>query len=148
MALLWVGCVVGLYGLVTRGVGDDVPRLAAAAAWVLVVLLVLALPLAAYVVLTFRLVLDRDRIERHPTGASVAVGELREVRALPASTINRANRGARVQMIGPDGGMVAQIEESAAEWPRGLDMVRAWVSHRPELVKDDYTRERLLDRER
>lgn len=110
----------------------------------LAIFFVVILPPAAYALLTFRLVLRPDRIERRPGRTSVAVSDLRELRALPASTINRANRGARVQMINSSGGVVAQIEESAREWVDGLDMARYWVSRQPDLVKDDYTRERLV----
>lgn len=144
MALLWVGLLFVLYGLVTQGAGDDVPWLAAAAAWILTVFFFLVLPLAAWAILTFRLVLGPDRIERRPGRISVVVRDLRELRALPASTINRANRGARVQMINANGGVVAQIEESAREWTDGLDMARYWASQNPDLIKDDYTNERLL----
>lgn len=144
MAALWVGLLFGLYGLVTQGAGDDVPWLAAAAAWSLTIFFVVVLPLATWAILTFRLVLGPDRVERRPRGRSVAVGDLRELRALPASTINRANRGARVQMIDANGGLVAQIEESSREWAEGLDMARYWASEHPELVRDDYTRQRLV----
>lgn len=147
MAVLWVGLLFGLYGLVTHGAGQDVPWLAVAAGWVLTIFFVVVLPLAAYALLTFRLVLRPDRIERRPGRTSVAVSDLRELRALPASTINRANRGARVQMIGANGGVVAQIEESSREWVAGLDMARYWVSRHTGLVKDDYTRERLVARD-
>lgn len=144
MVVLWVGCVFGLYGLVRYGPGENVPWLAATVGWLLVIFFVILLPVAAHTVLTFGLTLGPDRIERRPGRTRVAVADLREVRALPASTINRANRGARVQLVGPDGSVVAQIEESAAQWERGLDMVRFWVSREPALVQDDYTRERLL----
>ncbi|MEO7269971.1 MAG: hypothetical protein ABIW49_12265 [Knoellia sp.] len=143
MAVLWVGLVFGLYGLVTHGVGDDVPWLAAAAAWILAIFFVVILPLAAYALLAYRLVLGPEHIERRPGRTSVKVSALRELRALPASTINRANRGARVQMITSNGGVAAQIEESSREWVDGLDMVRYWALTNPELVKDDYTRDRL-----
>lgn len=146
MVVLWVGLLFGLYGLVTRGAGDDVPWLAAAAAWILTIFFVVILPLSAYALLSYRIVLGPERIERRPGKTSVEVSELRELRALPASTINRANRGARVQMITSDGGVVAQIEESSREWSDGLDMVRYWASQHPALVKDDYTRERLMGR--
>ncbi|WP_353950755.1 hypothetical protein V6K52_14095 [Knoellia sp. S7-12] len=144
MAVLWVGLLFGLYGLVTQGAGQDVPWLAAAAGWVLTIFFVVILPLAAYALLTFRLVLGPDRIERRPGRTSVAVSDLRELRALPAATINRANRGARVQMINSSGGVVAQIEESSREWAKGLNMVRFWASRQPELIKDDYTQQRLV----
>lgn len=141
MAVLWVGMLFGLYGLVTQGAGDDVPRLAAAAGWILTILFFVILPPVAYSLLTYRLVLGPERIERRPGRTSVEVSELR---ALPASTINRADRGARVQMINSNGGDVAGIEESAREWFDGLDMARFWASRHPELVKDDYTRQRLV----
>ncbi|MFC7486765.1 hypothetical protein ACOCJ7_11035 [Knoellia sp. CPCC 206453] len=144
MAVLWVGLLFGLYGLVTQGAGDDVPWLAAAAAWILAIFFVLVLPAAAYALLAYRLVLGPERIERRPGRTSVEVSELRELRALPASTINRANRGARVQMITSNGGVVAQIEESSREWSEGLDMARYWALTNPDLVRDDYTRERLV----
>lgn len=144
MSILWVGLLFGLYGLVTHGAGGDVPWLAAAAAWILTIFFVVILPPAAYMILMFRLVLGPERIERRPGGTSVAVSDLRELRALPASTINRAQRGARVQVINAHGGVVAQIEESAREWAAGLDMARYWASRHPDLVKDDYTRGRLV----
>lgn len=144
MAAFWVGCLLGLYGLVTHGAGDDVPWPAAAVAWVLVLFFVVVLPIAGYGILTFRLTLSPDRIERRPGRTNVAVSDLSQIRALPAATINRANRGARVQMLDAHGGMVAQIEESAREWNDGLDMARYWVSQHPDLVKDDYTRQRLM----
>ncbi|EAP97626.1 hypothetical protein JNB_19188 [Janibacter sp. HTCC2649] len=144
MAALWVGCLFGLYGLVTRGAGPDVPWLATAVAWVLVLFLVLLLPFAGFMILSYRLVLGREGMERRPGNTRVAVGELSELRALPASTINRANRGARVQLIDAHGGVIAQIEETAAEWANGLNMVRYWASRHPDLVKDDYTRQRLV----
>jgi hypothetical protein len=144
MAVLWVGLLFVLYGLVTQGAGDDVPWLAAAAGWVLTIFFVVVLPLAAHALLTYRLVLGPERIERRPGRTSVEVSDLRELRALPASTINRANRGARVQMIASNGGVVAQIEESSREWGDGLDMVRYWALANPDLVKDDYTRQRLV----
>lgn len=144
MALLWVGLLFGLYGLVTQGAGDDVPWLAATAGWILTLFFVLVLPIAAWAILTFRLVLGPDRIERRPGRTNVAVGDMRELRALPASTIARANRGARVQMISENGRVVAQIEESAREWVDGLDMTRYWASQHPDLIKDDYTSERLV----
>lgn len=145
MAVLWTGLLFGLHGLVTQGVGDDVPWLAAIAGWVLTIFFVVILPPAAYAILTFRLVLGPERIERRPGRTNAVVSELRELRALPASTINRANRGARVQMIGSNGRVVAQVEESAREWTDALDMARFWASRHPGLVTDDYTRTRLVD---
>lgn len=146
MAVLWIGLLVSLYGLVVHGAGDEVPWLAAAVAWILTLFFVVVLPAAAYLILTFRIELGPERIERRPGGTSVAVSELREIRALPASTINRANRGARVQMITKQGGVAAQIEESGSEWMEGLQMARYWVSQHPNLVKDDYSRARLVAR--
>ena len=146
MLLFWVGCVVALVGLVREGAGPDTPVAAAVAAWVLVILFVLLLPAAAWAIVRFRTVLDveNDRVERTPGGVSLPVSAVRELRALPASTVDRANRGARVQIVGPDGSVVAQVEESMREWPAALAVLRAWARRDPSLVVDDTARWALL----
>ena len=146
MLAFWVGCLIGLVGLVREGAGQDTPFLAAAVGWVLVVLFVLVIPPAVWVLLTARTVLDvaNDRVERRPGAVSVPVSALRELRALPPATVDRANRGARVQAVDARGAVVAQVEESARQWPTALAVLREWARRRPELVHDDYSRERLL----
>ncbi len=146
MVAFWVGCVLGLVGLVREGAGEDTPFLAAAVGWVLVVLFVLVIPPTAWVLLTARTVLDvaNDRVERRPGKVAVPVSALRELRALPPSTLNRANRGARVQVVDARGTVVAQVEESMRDWPTALAVVREWARRRPDLVHDQYSTDRLL----
>ncbi|MBM6400552.1 hypothetical protein [Phycicoccus sonneratiae] len=146
MLAFWVGCVMGLVGLVRDGAGEDTPLLAAVVGWVLVLFFVLVIPPAAWFVLRYRTVLDveGDRVERQPGAVSVPVSTLRELRALPPSTLNRANRGARVQVIGENGGVVAQVDESMRQWPAALAVLRAWARRDPSLVEGDYSRAALL----
>ena len=85
MLALWVGCVLGLVGLARDGAGEGTPLAALVVAWVVVLLLVLVIPPAAWFILRYRTVLDvaNDRVERSPGRVSVPVSRLRELRALP-----------------------------------------------------------------
>lgn len=146
MVLFWVGCVIGLYGLVREGAGADTPVAAAVVAWVLVVFFVLVIPPAAWAILRYRTVLDlaNDRVERRPGKVSVPVSTLRELRALPPALVNRANRGARVQVIDANGRVVTQVDESMRQWPAALAVLREWARRNPSLVEGDYSRSALL----
>ena len=57
--------------------------------------------------------------------------------------MNRANRGARVQLVGEDS-MVAQVEESMRQWPAALAVLREWARRDPSLLAGEYSRAALL----
>ncbi|MBM6405416.1 hypothetical protein JQN72_14315 [Phycicoccus sp. CSK15P-2] len=148
MLVFWGACAYTFVGfVVTRaGFGDGTPLAATLVGYVLLFFFVAVIPPAAWGIARYRIVLDvvNDRVERRPGNVSVPVSALREIRALPAAVVGRANRGARVQLLDGDGRVAAQLEESMREWPAALGVVREWARRDPSLVEGDYSRERLL----
>ncbi|QIM20360.1 hypothetical protein G7075_03055 [Phycicoccus sp. HDW14] len=140
--MLWVGVVLGLVGLVRDGAGEATPWPAAVAAWVLVPLLVLVLPVTGWFLVTYRLDLDGagGRVRRSPGGVDIGVDELEALVVLEPSVVGRAQRGWRLQLRHPVRGVVAQVEESDRGWARALGVARRWARERPELVRDEVTR--------
>ncbi|MBT9254252.1 hypothetical protein KMZ32_00915 [Phycicoccus sp. MAQZ13P-2] len=148
MVLWWGLCAFMLVGFLVSGVGvgDGTPLLAAVVSYVLLGLFVVVIPPAAWSVVRYRTVLDlaNGRVERRPGNVSLAVSEVRELRALPAAPVGRANRGARVQVLDAEGRVAAQVEESMREWPAALVVLREWARQHPGLVEGEYSRQALL----
>ena len=112
-------------------------------AWLLVSFFLVVLPVAAYLLLSFREVLTTEgvttRLGRRTTVTSRA--DVSGITFYPGSVINSRNKPDRVLVTGPDGRNVAEFSVRDRTWRPSLAILSEWVQERPELATNPITRD-------
>lgn len=108
--------------------------------WVVVTVLLVAIPPALRVVLTYRTVLHPGGLEP-PFGRSrVDLAQVEQVRWVPqGGPVGAANRPERFEVIGRGDGLLARVARGEADWDATRAVLRHWAATRPEIVRDDLT---------
>ncbi|KGN28841.1 hypothetical protein N798_17130 [Knoellia flava TL1] len=108
--------------------------------WFILAVLLVVIPPAIKVLLTYRTVLDAGGVDPPLGRARVDLGEVRKIRWVPqGGPVNAANRPERFEVISEQSGLVARVARGEADWGATQAVLRHWARQRPEIVEDEPT---------
>lgn len=114
--------------------------------WVIVAVLLVSIPPAIRVLLTYRTVLDAEGVQAPFDRGRVDLDRVTQVRWVPqGGPVNAANRPERFEVLAGDAGLVARVPRGEADWDGTRAVLAHWATRRPEIVRDDPTAEALAD---
>lgn len=114
--------------------------------WVVVAVLLVVIPPAVRVVLTYRTVLDAGGVVAPFGRGRIDLDAIETVRWVPqGGPVNAANRPERFEVIATTSGLVARAARGEADWDATRAVLRHWAGRRPEIVRDEATAAVLAD---
>jgi len=126
--------------------GSDLGVVGALVGWVVVAVLLVAIPPAIRVILTYRTVLDAAGVDPPFGRGRVDLAQVRKIRWVPqGGPVNAANRPERFEVLTEQSGLVARVARGEADWDGTRAVLAHWASLRPEIVQDDPTAAALAD---
>ncbi|KGN42699.1 hypothetical protein N801_13855 [Knoellia aerolata DSM 18566] len=118
----------------------------ASVGWVVVAVLLVTIPLAVRVLLTYRTVLDAGGVDAPFGRGRHVLADLERVRWVPqGGPVNAAHRPERFEVSASGAGLVARVTRQEADWESALAVLRYWSRARPEIVADEQTAQVLAD---
>lgn len=120
--------------------GAGLGAVGAAVGWLVVAVLLVAIPPALRALLTYRTVLDAGGVDLPFGRGRHALEDLDRVRWLPqGGPVNAAHRPERFEVTASGPGLVARVTRQEADWGSALAVLRHWSRARPEIVADEQT---------
>ena len=114
--------------------------------WVVVAVLLVAIPPAIRVVLTYRTVLDAEGVQAPFSRGRFDLARVTQVRWVPqGGPVNAASRPERFEVLAGDAGLVARVPRGEADWDGTRAVLAHWATRRPEIVRDEPTAVALAD---
>jgi hypothetical protein len=114
--------------------------LGAVVGWLIVGVLLVAIPPALRALLTCRTVLDATGVQTPFGRGLVDLGQIDEVRWVPqGGPVDAAARPERFEVLSDGAGLVARVVRSEADWEAARSLLRHWSRLRPQIVRDDRT---------
>lgn len=108
--------------------------------WLIVAVLLVAIPPAIRAILTYRTVLDAGGVDRPFGRGRVDLSQVRTIRWVSqGGPVNAANRPERFEVLTDEAGLVARVARGEADWEGTRAVLAHWASRRPEIVRDEPT---------